>query len=345
MIHLYVKSLPLNEVITDLAEALDCEVAQHCDEYVLELPASCGEGFVRGINFGNGLGVIEYDCTFKEELKIHFSLSEVHPLKFIFCNEGSLRHDFEELETPNIIEAYQNVMVASSAFNGHVLHFEKEKKVHINSLEINRKIFFDYFECSLSKFDHPLMPLFKDVDASKLFYYQGNYSLQTSAIIAEMSTNLFSDFLRAVKLESLALQILALQIEQYADDLKLKKNQTVVRKREVEKISQLAEKINHDLSVTYTVKELAELIGVNINKLQEGFKFLYNDTVNNYIQNLRLEKAKNLLLETDLSIGEITEKIGLTNPSYFSKVFKEKYKVTPNRYRKGISDLNQPHGS
>jgi len=129
-----------------------------------------------------------------------------------------------------------------------------------------------------------------------------------------------------------------LQIEQYADDLKLKKNQSVIRRHEIENISQLTQRISDDLSVSYTVKELADSVGININKLQEGFKYLYNDTVNNYIQDLRLKKAKNLLLETELSIGEITEKIGLTNPSYFSKVFKEKYKITPNRYRKGSFD-------
>jgi len=342
---IHVKSLPLKDVITDLAKEFNGEVVEHCDEFVLEIPITCGEGFIRGLNLGNGLGVIEYSCTFTEDLEIHFSESEIHPLKFIFCSEGSIQHSFEELEQPNTISAYQNVLVASSAFNGHIIHFEANTKAHLNSLEIDRKEFTKHFSCSLAKFNHPLKPLLCDIEAKKLFYYQGNYSLQTADIIAEINTDLFSDFLRAIKLEAKALDIFAVQIEQYADDLKLNKNQSVIRKKEIEKIIQLTEAISKDLSTTYTVQELASSIGINVNKLQEGFKYLYNETVNNYIQELRLENAKKLLTETELSISEITEKIGLSNPSYFSKVFKEKFKISPNQYRRGKPSLNINSGS
>ncbi|MBW2962384.1 helix-turn-helix domain-containing protein [Mesonia aestuariivivens] len=341
MKNLYVKSLPLKEVISDLAQEFNCEIIEHCDEFVLEIPKEKGEGFIRAINFGKGLGVIEYNCIFFDDLQIHFSISQIHPLKFIFCSKGSIKHCFEELGEESSIDCYQNVLVASSAFNGHILHFEKNKKVHINSLEINRKEFKKHYLCSLSKFEHPLKALFCDVEATKLFYYQGNYSLQTADIIKEINTDLFSDFLRALKLESKALDILAVQVEQYADDLKLNKNQSVIRKNEIEKIIHLTEKISSELYTPYTVQQLADSIGININKLQEGFKYLYNDTVNNYIQALRLEKAKDYLLETDFSIAEITDKIGLTNPSYFSKVFKEKYKITPNQYRRSKTKTNQ----
>ena len=336
---LYVQSLPLKDVILDLAKEFNFGIVEHCDEFVLEIPKEFGNGFIRGINFGKGLGVIEYNCTFFEDLKIHFSVSQIHPLKFIFCSEGSIKHCFEELEKASTIEKYQNVLVASSSFNGHIIHFEKDKKVHLNSLEINRREFTKYYSCSLSKFDHPLKPLLGDIKATKLFYYQGNYSLQTADIIKEINTDLFSDFLRAIKLESKALEILAVQIDQYADDLKLNKNQSVIRKKEIEKIVELTEEISKDLSVSKTVQQLADSIGININKLQEGFKYLYNDTVNNYIQSLRVERAKDLLINSELSIGEITEKIGLSNPSYFSKIFKEKYKITPNQYRQGKANL------
>lgn len=335
MKHIYVKSLPLKDVIKDLARELECDVINHCDEFLLKIPSQHGNGYVRGINFGKGIGVIEYDCVFKESINIHFSISQVHPLKFIFCSGGLIKHSFEELNKPNIIETYQNALVASSAHNGHILEFEANKRVHMNSLEIDRATFLKEFSCSLEKFDHPLKNLLMDVEAKKLFYYQGNYSLKTSDLITEMNTDLFSDFIRTVKLESQALEMLAVQIEQYEDDLKLDKNQQVLRKQEIEKIIALTENITKDLSVSYTVKEIADAIGMNINKLQEGFKYLYNDTVNNFIQNKRLEKAQELLLHSEKSIQEITEKIGLSNPSYFSKVFKERYNITPNQFRKG----------
>ncbi|WP_121666729.1 helix-turn-helix domain-containing protein [Mesonia aquimarina] len=335
MKNLYVKSLPLKDVIKDLAEELQGEVIKHCDEYIIEIPEAHGQGYVRGINFRKGIGVIEYDCVFKEDIHIHFSLSQIHPLKFIFCSKGVVKHSFEELNKPNLIETYQNALIGSSAHNGHVLEFEAGKRVHMNSLEIDREVFLSEFSCSLKKFSHPLKNLLLDVEAHKLFYYKGNYSLRTADLIQEMNTDLFSDFIRAVKLESQALEMLAVQIEQYEDDLKLDKNQQVLRKQEIEKIIAFTENMTKNLSVTYTVKEFANAIGININKLQEGFKYLYQDTVNNFIQKKRLEKAQDLLMNTECSIQEITEKIGLSNPSYFSKLFKERYNLTPNQFRKG----------
>ncbi|MDF2921115.1 MAG: hypothetical protein K0R57_29 [Paenibacillaceae bacterium] len=52
-----------------------------------------------------------------------------------------------------------------------------------------------------------------------------------------------------------------------------------------------------------------------------------------YIKNLRLEKAKELLRQTNLSIDEIVEEIGWGNKKYFSTVFKQQYGVTPMEYR------------
>ncbi|WP_373519004.1 hypothetical protein [Pricia sp.] len=62
-----VNSLLLKEVIADIAEAFGVGYSTNCDEYILFLPPDIGEGCIRGINFENGLGILQYDCTFVEE--------------------------------------------------------------------------------------------------------------------------------------------------------------------------------------------------------------------------------------------------------------------------------------
>ncbi|NND88827.1 MAG: helix-turn-helix transcriptional regulator, partial [Flavobacteriaceae bacterium] len=70
----------------------------------------------------------------------------------------------------------------------------------------------------------------------------------------------------------------------------------------------------------------------NVNKLQEGFKYVYNLTVNKYMQHVKLEAAKEMLLLSEKNISEIVTSIGLNNRSYFSKIFKEKYGVSPKYF-------------
>ena len=57
-------------------------------------------------------------------------------------------------------------------------------------------------------------------------------------------------------------------------------------------------------------------------------------TYSEYLQDIRLKKARQLLDETNLSVSDITEQIGYHNKGYFYKIFTRKYGMTPAQYRK-----------
>ncbi|MGN1167541.1 MAG: AraC family transcriptional regulator [Lachnospiraceae bacterium] len=57
-------------------------------------------------------------------------------------------------------------------------------------------------------------------------------------------------------------------------------------------------------------------------------------TYSAYVQKLRLERAEHLLLSSDKSIEEIAAIVGYHNKGYFYKIFQERYKMTPSKYRK-----------
>ena len=55
--------------------------------------------------------------------------------------------------------------------------------------------------------------------------------------------------------------------------------------------------------------------------------------VNDYINQLRIEKASSLLIHSDLSISEISFEVGFTYQRYFSTIFKQIKGVTPSQYK------------
>ena len=63
-------------------------------------------------------------------------------------------------------------------------------------------------------------------------------------------------------------------------------------------------------------------------KKNEGF------SIHAYITSKRMELAKELLLSTDLSVSEISEKCGFSSASYFSECFMKNEHITPLNYRK-----------
>ncbi|MGY0037111.1 hybrid sensor histidine kinase/response regulator transcription factor [Pedobacter sp. NJ-S-72] len=87
----------------------------------------------------------------------------------------------------------------------------------------------------------------------------------------------------------------------------------------------------------FNVDDIAIALGISRIQLYRKTKVLLDCTINDYILNRRLKKAKYLLINEDFSISEITYKVGFSSPTYFSTVFKSKYNCTPSSYKKQIA--------
>lgn len=334
MISIAVNSLPIGEVISDIASAFGISFSESCGEYYLELPPHIGTGNVRGINFEGGMGIIQYDCDFKQDVEFRFTINEVHPLKFLYCLEGTLMHRFEDSDTDHFIQQYQEAIVASDLFNGHVLRFKQDVHTVINSLEITRSEFREKIQCSIVTMDDNLRNLFEDIEAKKNFYHDGFYSLKMADLFREMQEFEGKDFLRKLFLEGKAYQMLTKQIERYQDDLVDVSDRNILRRSEVKQIEAAAGIIKDDIARLDTIDLIASEVGLNTNKLQEGFQHLYNMTVNQFVQKTRLDLIKDLILNTEYSITDIVGMVGLSSKSYLSKIFKEEYGTSPSEYRK-----------
>jgi len=95
----------------------------------------------------------------------------------------------------------------------------------------------------------------------------------------------------------------------------------------------LVKKAKDILTKRYTtppsIKELAHLCATNETKLKKIFKEAYKSTIHQYIQKLRLEEANLLLKEENLTIGEVSKRVGYRHQGYFSRLFFQYYGVYP----------------
>lgn len=327
-----VKALPVEEIIKDLSQQWQVPITQDSGEQMIFLPSRLGKGYVRGISFSSGVGLIQYKCTFYQDYEIHFSKMQIHPLKFIFCSKGIVQHSFQDEPQFQTVHAHQNVIVSSEGKKGHVLFFKANQECHVTSIEIIREVFASRNNYEFKDLDSDLKMLFEDLEARKGFLYQGNYSLKSAEIVEAIEQMHYKGFLRYIFLDAKIREMLVLQIVQYQDDQREDAPQ-IIRRSELDKIGEAAKIINENLDRNYSVQELAEIVGTNVNKLQEGFKIIFDSTVNKYAQHQKFEAAQDLLESNEFNISEIVNKIGLSNRSYFSKIFREKYGVSPSYFR------------
>jgi len=89
---------------------------------------------------------------------------------------------------------------------------------------------------------------------------------------------------------------------------------------------------NPQLSLT----SLADKMGFSFGYLSNLFKKLIGASFQEYVFNERMERAKIILLSTDMKNYEIAQAIGFEDPNYFSTAFKKKYGMSPNQYKEKV---------
>lgn len=80
--------------------------------------------------------------------------------------------------------------------------------------------------------------------------------------------------------------------------------------------------------------EYGYMHSLNPDHLNRIFKAEINKTILDYIIECRINLAKKLLRETDLSVTQISETLGYSNYSYFARIFRESTGIKPNVYRR-----------
>lgn len=83
-----------------------------------------------------------------------------------------------------------------------------------------------------------------------------------------------------------------------------------------------------------SLKTLSASFHINAAYLGQLFKRETGELFSNYLNNLRIEKAKAMLISTDMKECDIIAKVGYTNINYFSNLFKKKTGVYPTEYKK-----------
>lgn len=101
------------------------------------------------------------------------------------------------------------------------------------------------------------------------------------------------------------------------------------------RIRRVLEYIHEDPCRPLPLEALLQRAGVRKTAFLQSFRRVTGTTPLQYIQNLRLEYACDLLIETDLPVAQAAERCGFSDPFYFSRCFRKRYGVGPRQWRSG----------
>ncbi|CAM3102696.1 response regulator [Paenibacillus sediminis] len=116
---------------------------------------------------------------------------------------------------------------------------------------------------------------------------------------------------------------------------------TNVHGKENHVIFDIARYVERNYHEDISLQDIASRFYLSREYISRKFKQQFGVTLSDYLGNIRIEKAKVLLLNPQLRISQIAEMVGYQDEKYFSKVFKKIEGITPNDFRKQSHSLTQ----
>jgi two-component system, response regulator YesN len=109
---------------------------------------------------------------------------------------------------------------------------------------------------------------------------------------------------------------------------------TKVKLTDHPEINRILEYCRQHYNRNISLKAMATMVRMEEHYLSRLFRQKTNDSLINYVQTLRLDKAKELLAHTSQPVAEIGRSVGFPNENYFAKTFRKHVGQTPSQYRK-----------
>lgn len=328
---LYLKSSSLHEILRELAVNLNFRFEETAFSARLILDNNACRGVCNTFELFEGLHLVTAEVFLQTPLAFVTDRIEGSPMFFSYVLNGSYEHAFSESEQPVEIGRFQNAIIKGDENKKYVFKFPANTKIRFSLLVVffrevrliaNRKMvlrtamteLFQNFQ-NLAPFRFVGPPITEPVP-----YANRIHAIDKSDIVSRLA-------LSTAAIEQIKEQLHAYYQSTATDPPAFQSNLD-------QQVAEVANHISQNLDQKHKVSDLAKKGGVNQKKLQEGFRNLFGQSVNNFIASLRYEKARELLVTTDMNISEITHQIGINNQSYFSKSFNEFFGQTPTDYRK-----------
>jgi signal transduction histidine kinase/DNA-binding response OmpR family regulator len=127
--------------------------------------------------------------------------------------------------------------------------------------------------------------------------------------------------------------------EHYINDLNIEPTTTAPRGLDKKFVNDFVALVEKNIgNAEFNVNDITRELGVSRVQIYRKVKLLLGYSVNDYIVNVRLKKAKHQLLHSEKSIAEIASEVGFSSATYFSTTFKSRFNLSPKDYKSSPSE-------
>lgn len=267
------------------------------------------------------------DATNENYLQSHFVEGE-SSFNLLFLLSPNINLQASDCGTQFKFKKNQYILHYSSSENRAELWTENQEVLKYIQIQVNYKYIFDLIDPHSTIESAEILENMKNNNF--IFLHKQtppNMTVEMHMILKEILGYSKKGIMQKLFIEAKIIKLLILIFEQFNE------------KDIEEDLSKTPEMIKKFLDENYhknlKIEEISKIIGINQNKLRREFKEQYQTTIVNYISELRMLKAKKMIVNNRIMIKEIAIECGYEYVQNFTRAFKKKFGVSPEKLRLG----------
>lgn len=318
---LHLKLTTTQKILEEIVSQLDGNIKNN----VLTIPSHLGKGQMVKKELSDGLFYMGSDICYFEDFIFDREINEDPALNYLTLNYSSQFID----PTQQHSSTHQPIQDSFLFFNRH-FSFKSFVPAYSNFKQAQFFISYEKLNAIVNYYDLPksIIPI---IGNPAPWCYKYPFPLEIQRVLHQIyNYKTDTEFAKGYLINK-AEELIMLTFEHILRDLS-NNNKEVNFIHEADlKIIHEAEKILIESEDENTkIIDIANQLSVGIRKLQRLFKAYHGTDMTSYRKQVRMEQARQMILQQNLSITEVCYKIGYTSISHFSKIFKDYFGISPS---------------
>ena len=319
-------------MVSEMARLLQLPLEKDCQKAFLHLEPTVGEGTVAAYHTNKGLDSILFDVQLARPVQLIFTGRRAQPIMLFTVASGAVQVTCAEEQFR--VATLQSTIHGAYGPGAYRIELPANQPLRVLLSSVHRKSFFDQIACGVLDLPPTLLDVVKgNYAAGHTFLFQDIVHLPAVDCVHSITNCDNIGLLHSTHASAQIYENMFALFSEYKR-INQRSNPRVIRHADKINTIQAAEEVLlSNLRTPPTIPELARTVGINQQTLKMGFRQLYGMTINQFVNNHRLERASKLITSSGLSIAEVADIVGYSNGGYFARRFKQKYGVNPSQFQ------------
>lgn len=290
----------------------------------MEIVKNVAQSFYEETAIESGFFILKFNNesdenqTFKREVNSNF-------IQFHFCVKGSAVFGFNQGNYVLPIKEENSLLLYNPQQDLPIsLSLQKHSWLLSILLPINK--FHGLFSTEAS-----YITFLSEENKDRKYYKEGKISPSIAIVLNQLMNYNLHPSIKPLYFKGKAYELLSLYFNRPAD-ADVEQCPFLADEDNVSKIKKAKEIIISRMAEPPTLQELADEINLPLNRLKEGFKQIYGDSVFSFLFDYKMEVARQLLATGAHNVNEVGLKVGYSGSSHFISAFKKKFGTTPKKF-------------